>query len=262
MPIPDNPNIKIALTGLVAFCFDDGRKNCQVGILRGIKAHKLRFKVFKVNPDSRQEFDFSDKANTMEVFLKVSKTDNEGVQLYTNGPFSRDESDDPNDFRWVTDIEGQEFHDQPLAVAPGKLTPSFHFNNGLFYTALKTPADIMQNSIIKVPDTSVAVFMGVNIYLADSDEASLVFGDEIFPLKKEANTTYKLQVFNDCPGVAPSSAGDFLFYYRAFKKQTLEDIPDDEQFSVLAPPVPGGTVDPENRQHPCGPAFGGKIKSF
>jgi hypothetical protein len=274
MPIPENPTIKLAFTGLLAFCFDNDRRTCQVGILRGVPDHNLTFKVFKVSTESKKEFDFTAKARVRDVFLNVNKAENKGVELYKNGPFTRDDTDDPNDFRWLVDIEGQEFHGESLGVEPGILTPSFFVDDGLFYSAFLSPADIMRNGEFEQRDTSVATVIGANIYLAEGEEALLSFGDDDPFLMRNGETddngneiTYKIQIFEHCVAcLEPNIGGDFLHYYDAFKRRadgdTLVDIPPAERFSVLEAAKPGSSGAPESRQHPCGPAFGSKISGF
>lgn len=263
MPLPDNPTIKIAFTGLLAICVDADKKNCHVGILRGITDHKLRLKVFKVTPDSTQVLKLDGDPDKEDTFLRLKEEQTDGIRTYKNGPFTRDDTDDPNDFRWVVDIEGPEFHNRALEVPKGVLTPAFHFDNGLLYTGSTSAVDIIQDKKPKMPNTLVAVFIGANIYLADKNEASLRIGtNNPLVMKKEKDVSYKIQVLNNCDKVVKNPGGDFVQFYKAFKNKGLKEIPGPEKFSILAAEVLNAAVDLDSRQHPCGPAFGGKIQAF
>lgn len=276
MPIPENPTIKIAFTGLLAFCFDpkegETRSRCQVGILRADR-HQLTVKIFKVTPTRTEEIRISGMSlgdrvaaaasvnrsnpNPHDVFLTVKNPALSDVRLHANGPFARDESDDPNDFRWIPDIEGPEFHDRHLPVKIENLRPSLRMNNGLFYTAQKVSA-VKQRKNDEPVDMDVAAFTAANIYLRDdpSSEAVLTFGDgESYSFRKENGTTYKIQFYNLCSDPTPTTvAGDFKQYYNAFEVPNV-----DEHFNLLGPLRPGS---PDTHDSPCGPATGGRSTSF
>ncbi len=279
MPIPEDPTIKLVFTGLLAFCFTPpsgpAKTRCQVGILRK-DSHEFRVRIFKVTADGFREMkDESKKISESilpppgvappsggfslpDIVMNVVNPRTEGIALYMNGPFARDESDDPNDFRWIPDIEGPEFHDRSLPVKEGSLKPSFILNNGLFYTALKVPARKVRQGD-PVTDLDVAGFTGANIYLDEADsKAILTFGNptQTVELKKEPGTTYKIHVFNDCPDASPPViSGDFRFYYDAFQVPVIS-----ERFNLVGPPSPSGA--PDSHRSPCGPAYGGKSSGF
>ena len=269
MSVPDNPNIKIIFSGLLAISFDDKKQNCQVGILHGIEDHALRFNVFKVTPESREKvLELTSDTAGNDIFLDVDNA--EGINLYTNGPFTRDESDDPQDFRWIVDIEGDEFHKAPLTVVPGKFNPIFHVNEGLFYTAQISPADIKRGGNTDVvKDTYVAVFTAANLYLKQGRKAVLRFGqdqEKRLPLELAENTSYKIQVFNDCIDCVLTD-GDFGFYYEGFRNENNLEINDNFKFKITAPSKETEAEAnegefPANREHPCGPIYTSMVRKF
>lgn len=282
MPVPQNPTIKIALTGLLALSFDPDRKNCQVGILQGILDHSLRFKVFKCtsskkDPGSRELLlEINGEENNDDIILEVDKGDgtDTGIEFYSNGPFTRDETDDTQDFRWIVDIEGEEFHRGPLGVVPERLSPCFRVNDGLFYTGFLGLADVTQNGVPVngLTETYVAVFTAANIYLAANGKATVRHGPdatESLVLENLQDTTYKVQVFNDCVRQIPiDTGGDFHFYYEAFRKRfdsannINEAFSSTEQFSISGPLVPAEEGQGASRRHPCGPILAGKTSRF
>lgn len=282
MPVPENPTIKIAFTGLLAFSFDEQKKNCQVGILNNVPDHSLRFKVFEVtsskkSPGSRKKIlEINGEDNNDDIILEVKRGDGkaEAIEFFTNGPFTRDESDDPQDFRWIVDIEGSEFHDRELAVVPGTFTPSFRVNDGLFYTGSIGLADVQFNEVpvSELTEIYVAIFAAANIHLDEYCAATLRFGpnaEQSLSLEFKEDTTYKIQVFNDCvKQVCADTGGDFTLYYEAFRKNfdsennIDERFDKQEQFTITGPLVPAEDGQGANHEHPCGPIFASKKPGF
>jgi hypothetical protein len=170
--------------------------------------------------------------------------------MYQNGPFTRGDDDDPNDFRWIVDIEGQEFHDQHLTLISDVLTKSFSMNNGLFYTAVRSSVRIKRGAVVGATPTDVALKVAANIYFENgASEAILTYGGpESLSLRKEADTSYKIEVFNDRVHHPPGDdRGDFRFYYDAF------DVPQDQRFDLIGVDHDGHDGEPDTRAHPCGP---------
>ncbi|HKY03478.1 MAG TPA: hypothetical protein VJQ56_01245 [Blastocatellia bacterium] len=183
-----------------------------------------------------------DPIGTGNISLNVAKPEKAVLARYENGPFSRlDGLDDPNDFRWIVQLDGREFHNRPLPVFRDVFKPIITLNSGLFYTAYRIPVKKIpprdrqpSASTTRTIPTRVAWFTGVNIYLnADNPEATLSYFDD-------TGTAKSIKIKND-PGVAYlgyifnlASAGshfhedesDFQYYYDAF------DVPLRERFDI------------------------------
>lgn len=63
-----------------------------------------------------------------------------GVSTYTPGPFNRKMYPDEKDFRWIMDIESEEFYNEDLTrkLNTRRLLPILRVPHGVFYTRLKS----------------------------------------------------------------------------------------------------------------------------
>lgn len=113
----------ISLQGLMLFCFDRERR-CQIAVLR-CDDHDLTFDIFKVPRSSdarRAEKIRIDSRISLDCDIKISAKNpkEEGILSYKDFsiPFDRrDRSPAPdniNDFRWIVNLEGEEFHNRKL----------------------------------------------------------------------------------------------------------------------------------------------------
>lgn len=115
----------ISLQGLMLFCFDRERR-CQIAVLR-CHDHDLTFDVFKVprsSPDECTGKTRIDHQISLDCDIKISpkKSRDQGILSYKDFGSAFDRSDrsptpdNINDFRWIVDLEGEEFHDRKLEL--------------------------------------------------------------------------------------------------------------------------------------------------
>jgi hypothetical protein len=238
MPVPQNPTIRLYFTGLLAFCFDKRRKQCQIGVHSKTDDHELRLRFVKKGPDPENE---SEQTLTISHALIRQASDLwldvEGElapKQSTAEPFiagRRDEPPtDPQDFRRVVDLEGEYFYNRPLKVRRGVLKPILFVAKGLFYTAT-----LSSDSYQAVPFASnravgaiaanrnlghIAEYIGANIYLTHPNQALVLRvgrnGSELLRLKSEEGITYEITIENGDTLQAPAGS-DFHYYYDAIK---------------------------------------------
>ncbi|MBK9316075.1 MAG: hypothetical protein IPM55_17800 [Acidobacteria bacterium] len=120
----------ISLQGLMLFWFDRERR-CQIAVLR-CDDHDLTFDIFKVPRSSaarRAEKIGIDRQISLDCDIKISAKNSkeEGILSYKDfsTPFDRQDRspapDNINDFRWIVNLEGEEFHNRKLEfIEPGK----------------------------------------------------------------------------------------------------------------------------------------------
>lgn len=238
MPVPQNPTISLYFTGLLAFCFDKRRKQCQIGVHSKTDDHELRLRFVKKGPDPK-----NDSEQTLTISHSLIRQasdlwlDVEGElapKQCTAEPFiagRRDEPPaDPQDFRRVVDLEGEHFYNRSLKVRRDVLRPILFIAKGLFYTATLT-SDLYRT----VPVTStgagggraagrslgqIAEYVGANIYLTHPNQELVLRvgqnGSELLRLKREEGTTYEITIENGDTPHAPAGS-DFYYYYDAFE---------------------------------------------
>jgi hypothetical protein len=237
MPVPEDPTVSILFTGLLVFCFDRRRKYCQIGVLsKG--DHELRMRVVKkgrgLEDGVEQTLTINHALIRQSSELLLDVEGEHSSKQRTAEPFivgSRDEPPtDPQDFRRVIDLEGEDFYNRPLKVRRGVLTPILFVAKGLFYTAALTSdlyrtIPVAANGATRTPSAGhtlgqVAEYVGANIYLTHPNQALVLRegrnGAELLRLNREEGTTYEITFENSDTPQAPAGS-DFDYYYDAFE---------------------------------------------
>jgi hypothetical protein len=135
----------VRFTGLGIICFNDARQRGEIGVIRDNK-HTLTIKIQKpVFQDGAgsdvvayQDIVTYQQLPKEDVRLEIKVADSPaiaGYEIYQSGDFDRLGDADPNDFRWLVDLN--DLHGgAPLAPAQGERYPltKVYIDNGLFYT--------------------------------------------------------------------------------------------------------------------------------
>jgi hypothetical protein len=233
MPVPQDSTVTIRFTGLLVFCFDKRRKICQIGALSK-DDHELRFRLVKRGPDPESA---SERTLTIPHDLIGQSSDlwldvegEPSPKQQTAEPFitgNRGEMPaDPQDFRWIVDLEGKHFYDRPLKVRRDLLKPILSVVKGLFYTAALTSdlyrtIPVAANGVTRKTSAGrrlgpIAEYVGANIYLTHPNQALVLRagrnGSELLRLNREERTTYEITVENGDTPRAPAGS-DFHYYY-------------------------------------------------
>jgi len=204
-------------------------------------------------------------------------------------PFDKDtDQGDPEDFRWVIDLEGKEFHDSKLAITnPALLKPVFYLTDGVFYTQQKS-AD-MQGRVTWESDNpwlfvgKVADAIAADIYL-DKKGGEVILrsdakGSEPLRLKREPGVKYEIAVSNERHHFMAMGGGtDFRYWYDVFRDDAGRkyDLKIVEEYDVGAnaaalPPASRRFLSYGNgrrsryldsQEQPCQPTYVSKMKSI
>jgi len=252
MPIPPSPTITIYFKGLLAFCFGEEFKYCQVGIHTKANGHEVKVSVYKkwenriVGAVPVLTFSHEMIRRSSDLWLDVEGEAPPKQQ--TAAPYIVNDQGaavvDDQDFRHVVDLEGENFYDRPLKIKDGVLTPSLFIGKGLFYTAALTshgyktvlaPA-VNDQHYHAHPTTEandhghvsgrrigrIAKDIGANIYLDHPSQAIVLRtggqeGAELFRLGNEEGVTYEVTIDNGDNGLSPPlyPGNHFGFYYDA-----------------------------------------------
>jgi hypothetical protein len=237
MPVPQDPAVTIRFTGLLVFCFDKRSKICQIGALSK-DDHELRFRLVKRGPDPESE---SERTLTIphdlirwssDLWLDVEgepSSKQQTAEPFIAGGLNEPPSD-PQDFRWVIDLEGEHFYNRPLKVRRGVLRPILFVAKGLFYAATLT-SDFYQTIPVAADGAArtttagrslgqMAEYVGANIYLTHPNQALVLRegrnGSEVLRLNGEEGATYEITVENGDTPQAPAGS-DFHYYYDAIE---------------------------------------------
>ena len=106
----------------------------------------------------------------------------------------------PNDFRWVVNLEGENWYNQTLN-RKNVHNPILKVTNGLFHTIMKTKSTFRRQK----PDGSgfrylgsIASYVGTNIYLQTGGQVTLSWPGHIITCAQAANVRHELHFINHC----------------------------------------------------------------
>jgi hypothetical protein len=236
---------RITFAGLFVFCFNE-TEQCEVGILRH-ETHHPQLIILEIGPDNiprAREHNFNlNNDLTIEAIHPLKG----GAKPYLQPGFNRPKNDgDPEDFKWLTDLEGEEFHDCRLDIKlqragerPEALRSLLYINHGDFYSYLKST-----ELYVRVPyqKPSPEVFLGktshivgVDISCSDEGRSGVLLkdkttGDELFLSKfrdeDDEILRYEIIFNNLCLTPTSVSESDFVLYYQ------LLSAPDNVMFDL------------------------------
>ena len=136
------------------------------------------------------------------------------------------DSGDPEDFRWILDLEGGEFHKRQLTLTnPDKIGAIFRIAHGAVYTKRKSKDSyyrVVQDSEESLTELGkVADQIGVDIFLDNAATGVMLrrSGGEAEPLflSRESGVRYEINVAYE-PDASDAMAGvnHFRYWYQAF----------------------------------------------
>ena len=133
-----------------------------------------------------------------------------------------------NDFSWIVDLEGTEFHGRELPLRTGRLKPIIHLPNLRLYTLYKSiDLDRQQGTLPLAHFGFVAETIAMQAQLQQGQELVLTDNDKNVVVARVPYSSHqipqRLQIEN-VKHPAPD-VSDFRLYYTLF-----ENVSDDEQF--------------------------------
>jgi hypothetical protein len=272
MPVSPNPTVTIYFKGLLAFCFGEDFKYCQVGFHTKADGHEVKISIYKKRENrivgAVPVLTFSHEMIRRSSDLWLDVEGETPPQQQTAAPYIADGQGaapiDDQDFRHVVDVEGENFYNRPLKIREGVLTPSLFVGKGLFYTAALTSRKyktvLADSAVDDQHDCShtitgadspeqvsgrrigrIAKDIGANIYLDHPSQAIVLRtggrdGAELFRLSNEEGATYEVTIDNGDNGLSPPPhpGNHFSFYFDAIELNRGES-------KILI--EPNGTVD-------------------
>lgn len=277
------PKLKITFDGLLAICHNQQQNHAEVGILSTVPRHQVTITITKSpvsEPAPEQESEQVFSATFSQPFIRLFETlelnvrnpGNPGISFRkAETPLDRHVADQadpaPDDFRWVIDLEGEEFHNTQMPFHNGHLQPILIIKHGEFYTAEKVAHPTQRTRGQQTEEFGkIAESIGVDILLNPDSELYLKFGNNgQAPLSfnpewrfaLEPNTNYALTLENICNEQDPNQASsDLSFYYTAFA------IPEEERFELTSNPASEGPATRSAPDNLCENTFLGLTQTF
>src|SRR6266700_1565080 len=110
--------VKISFYGLLAMCLDEQGK-AEVGVLLN-PYHEATMVIDKITQKGTTTSSYALKPGN-DLWIGPENASRIGASIYQNEGVRFDrqaDTGDPEDFRWVVDMEGREFHDRVLSLVP------------------------------------------------------------------------------------------------------------------------------------------------
>ena len=206
----------VRFTGLGIICFNRDRQRGEIAVLRDDK-HTLSIKVQRpVYQDGGgddliryQDIATYQKLPKEDVQLEIKALGRpaiEGYEIYQSGDFDRLDSADPNDFRWIVNMDALHADTGLTPTANGRhpLT-KIYIGNGLFYTHKldtnlcfeKVKASANGGAEQREPFGNVGETVGVKI---EGDEVSFTIRiggrEETHSLKRVEGLPFRIEIKN------------------------------------------------------------------
>lgn len=255
--------VTISVVGLALTCINRLKQNqCEVGMLRCdrhspvMDIQKIKLDYGRKNPKCSSLFRHSLNLDE-NIFINVEgphKTDcRKGVVTYIRREFDRlNDTGDEEDFRWIADLEGEEFHNRELKIKQRSLIkPMIFISEGTLYTRQKT-----YESLARVPinGTTAPVKVlgrfgyGMNIDITCPKDGKVILSnnpdsespDCSISLRQEDDIQYLVTIENHCHIADEVEGTDFRLFYDAVKD------PSGKQFDLRRIVETGCYAEPED----------------
>jgi hypothetical protein len=238
------PTATISFAGLLLFLINP-KKECEVAIVQCPK-HELIIDIQEITIDRNGSLLKSrviSHSLSTERDIKITATQalQSGVKEHRGAEFNRENDvGDPNDSRWLVDIDGNKFGNQKLKLRPHEyvekkksLGPYINVTNGIIYTELISnekfvsialhDATLLPQFLGRVAfkvglDIACEEGQGSVVTLSNADDPS-----NSQPLPWKENTRYLIKIENACLHSEESRGGtDFRFIFDAVSNSKNE----------------------------------------
>jgi len=233
--------VTISFSGLALSCINREKNNrYEFGILE-CERHNPIFDIQEISLDPETMIPISSKlvdhslnlADDIEI--EVVNPVQKGVSRYTKGDFDRlndkdkrgNEKNDLEDFRWIVDLEGKEFHYKKLKIKdPSKLRPRIFINSGEIYSEKITDeiialVPVNHKSEIK-PLGRIAFTVGLDIARSKTEDSVVRlrnknkqdnFVELLSRLNENPLKKYQITIENLCYENEDEDGTDFRLFY-------------------------------------------------
>jgi hypothetical protein len=246
-------NVTISVAG-IAISRPHKRNQFEIGFVK-CDRHNLVLDIQKIelHPETRIPIRSSLKPHSLrldeDILIDVVYPDKDGslqfqrgVSTYQGGEFNRlCDKGDAEDFRWVADLEGPEFHNQKLRIKNlSELTPTLFISNGILYTKEKTGETFARVSVNGKPspvalgkfahgiNTDITCPKGGEVRLSNRSDNELTGSSarNSVSLPQSDFIKYLITIENHCDSFDESESTDFRLFY-----DVLED-PEEKKFDL------------------------------
>lgn len=218
--------VTISFKGLFVFCLGEKIREygeCRIGVPK-VEDHYLSIIIREFNGSNDLGIVKHNLSCKDDIIIESIEPVEQRVVWYEKPGFDRlANTGDPQDYRWIVDLEGAEFHDKQLEgvgdpAGKSLLTPRIVIKDGVTYTRLKT-VERYQRVNLQTGDVmqlgKLELIGGFDLLRANSETGVVIRneGGESVTLAKSVGVRYEVEISNVCePGYCEGVA-DFRLYY-------------------------------------------------
>jgi hypothetical protein len=239
-------SVKLVFTGLMALSRNQAGE-CVVDFYSkesNQHKHHLMINIYKKQGNSCQPpEEIRVEGQTLSLVVIDPELLN-GVHFF-QPPLMADGSKHDNDFRYMPNLEGPEWYQQPLTRKAGFYSPTLVVPHGLFYTLRKTSSTFRRqkpegDDVLEVKN--IADYVGANIYLKPGGKVELNIGGTVKVLQQATNVKYEIHFVNHCKDKATGNDCE-----KEFKPYHLTDKTKRNDFYMNFEALEG--LSPESEYH-------------
>jgi hypothetical protein len=246
-------NVTISVAG-IALCRTQRHDHFEINFLR-CDRHNLVLDIqeIELDPVTRSPVRASLKPHSLrldkDIAIDVVYPDKDGslqiqrgVSTYLGREFDRlNDTGDPEDFRWIVDLEGPEFHNRKLRIKNlAELVPAVFVSSGIVYTKQKTdetfarisvngkPAPIALGKFAHGINVDITCPKGGEVRLSNRSDNALSESraGHAVSLPQSDDIKYLITIENHCDVAGESESTDFRLFY-----DVVED-PEEKKFDL------------------------------
>ena len=262
-------NVTISVAGLALSCINKRKQNrCEIGILRCDRhSPALDIQRIELDPYTKSPLRSTFIPHSLnldeDIFIDAVRENTDhithcerGTSTYMRRGFDRlDDIGDEDDFRWVPDLEGPEFHNRKLRIKRRSiLQPTIFLSDGILYTRQKTDERFARISLNGKPSpVPLGKFAhGLSADIMGLDGGELVLGNRsegespersarcLIRLPQSDYVKYLITIENECLLGDETDGTDFRLFYEAVKD------PDGQRFDLRRIVETGCYAEPED----------------
>jgi hypothetical protein len=228
MDLPHKTRIDLNFRGLFLLCFGENNSRCEAGVVN-VQDHCLKITVKRLTLIEKVTHAvLPAELLTEDIHFEILNRP-ERVEIFKGSENFPRRSEE--DFRWIVDLEGDEFHGRKLQIKQDAAIQRVVVHHGQFYARENHKVEIKPPESLAF-SASITQKVGCRLKVSQGEKAVLRFDKKRqleFP--QLDNTSYEIDIENLCmPAEGPSissEAGDFRHLYDVLM------VDDSQQFDIL-----------------------------
>jgi hypothetical protein len=227
----EEATVSFSFDGLMAICFGNPAR-VSAGLL-DVHHHTPELTITRVKGENRSTMAVLKGEQLRGVFyVDVEGNTKTGVSRYY-----AESMNDPNDFRWNVDLEG-DLHQRQLYVKEEKLFGKIHFNSGLFYAENLSEETVRffaaDNSGKLLPFNRKVAAPAAKVNLMQGEALVIRGAKDQIRLVAEPGVRYEVTV-NNLPPADMANMDHWLYYYDVIGTKVTPYQPVMTKKAVLSP---------------------------